>query len=141
MRFKDFNLEVVTVERSSYDYSMTINKNFVTFSKGIVQELDYPSQVLIAFNKDTKVMGIQVCRAKTRGSFKFSKPESEQKGIVQVMNKNLKETLLHIMPEWKPEKRYKVEGFHIPEDKAFVFELSKFEELADFRKNESSAVN
>ncbi|RMI73761.1 hypothetical protein ABNB56_09840 [Streptococcus iniae] len=140
MRFKDFNLEVVTVERSSYDYSMTINKNFVTFSKGIVQELDYPSQVLIAFNKDTKVMGIQVCRAKTRGSFKFSKPESEQKGIVQVMNKNLKETLLHIMPEWKPEKRYKVEGFHIPEDKAFVFELSKFEELADFRKNDSSAV-
>ena len=45
------------------------------------------------------------------------------------------------MPEWKPEKRYKVEGFYIPEDKAFVFELSKFEELADFRKNESSAVN
>ncbi|WP_241154567.1 hypothetical protein [Streptococcus hyointestinalis] len=101
MRFKDFNLEVVTVERSSFDYSMTINKNFVTFSKGIVQELDYPAQVLIAFNKETRVMGIQVCRAKTRGSFKFSKPEGEQKGIVQVMNKNLKETLLHIMPEWK----------------------------------------
>lgn len=79
-------------------------------------------------------MGIQICRAKKRGSFKFSKPESEQKGIVQVMNKNLKETLLHIMPEWKPEKCYKVEGNHIPEDKAFVFEISKFEELADFRK-------
>ncbi|HGL8849825.1 MULTISPECIES: hypothetical protein [Streptococcus] len=141
MRFKDFNLEVVTVERSSYDYSMTINKNFVTFSKGIVQELDYPSQVLIAFNKDTKVMGMQVCRAKTRGSFKFSKPESEQKGIVQVMNKNLKETLLHITPEWKPEKRYKVECIHIPDDKAFVFELSKFEELADFRKIDSSVVD
>lgn len=135
MRFKDFNLEVVTVERASFDFSMTINKNFVTFSKGIVQELDYPAQVLIAFNKDTKVMGIQVCRAKTRGSFKFSKPESEQKGIVQVMNKNLKETLLHIMPEWKVDRRYKVEGIHIPEDKAFVFELTNFEELADFRKN------
>ena len=135
MRFKDFNLEVVTVERASFDFSMTINKNFVTFSKGIVQELDYPAQVLIAFNKDTKVMGIQVCRAKTRGSFKFSKPESEQKGIVQVMNKNLKETLLHIMPEWKVDRKYKVEGIHIPEDKAFVFELTKFEELADFRKN------
>ena len=79
-------------------------------------------------------MGIQVCRAKTRGSFKFSKPEGEQKGIVQVMNKNLKETLLHIMPEWKRGKRYKIEGIHIPEDKAFVFELSKFEELPDFRK-------
>lgn len=105
MRFKDFGLEVVTVERSSFDYSMTINKNFVTFSKGIVQELDYPAQVLIAFNKETRVMGIQVCRAKTRGSFKFSKPEGEQKGIVQVMNKNLKETLLHPRCKMKCNKK------------------------------------
>lgn len=135
MRFKDFNLEVVTVERASMEYSMTVNKNFVTFSKGIVQELDYPAYVLIAFNKETQVMGLQVCRAKTRGSFKFSKPEGEQKGIVQIMNKNLKETLLHIMPKWNEDTRYKVEAIHIPEDKAFVFELSKFEELPDFRKN------
>ena len=137
MRFKDFNLEVVTVEHISFDYSMTVNKNFVTFSKGIVQELDYTAQVLIAFNKETKVMGIQVCRAKTKGLLKFSKPEGEQKGIVQVMNKNLKERLLHIMTVWKSDKRYKIEGIHIPEDKAFVFELTKFEALPDFRKNES----
>lgn len=135
MRFKDFNLKVVTVERASMEYNMTVNKNFVTFSKGIIQELDYPAYVLIAFNKETQVMGLQVCRAKTRGSFKFSKPEGEQKGIVQIMNKNLKETLLHIMPEWNENTRYKVEALHIPEDKAFVFELSKFEELPDFRKN------
>lgn len=136
MRFKDFNLEVVTVERASFEHTMTINKNFITFSKGIVQELDYPGHVLIAFNKDIQVMGLQVCRAKTRGSFKFSKPESNQKGIVQIMNKNLRETLMHIMPEWNEAKRYKVEGIHIPEDKAFVFELTKFEELPDFRKND-----
>ena len=44
MRFKDFNLEVVNVERYSSDYSMTVNKNFVTFSKGIVQALEYPAR-------------------------------------------------------------------------------------------------
>lgn len=136
MRFKDFNLEVVTVERSRFEFSMTVNKNFITFSKGIVQELDYPSHVLIAFNKETKVMGIQVCRAKTRGSFSFSKPESEQKRTVQMMNKSLRETLMRIMPEWNETKRYKVDGIHILEDKAFVFELTKFEELPDFRKND-----
>ena len=136
MRFKDFNLEVVTVERSRFEFSMTVNKNFITFSKGIVQELDYLPHVLIAFHKDTQVMGLQVCRAKTRGSFKFSKPESEQKGIVRIMNKNLREILMHIMPEWNETKRYKVDGIHIPEDKAFVFELTKFEELPDFRKND-----
>lgn len=83
-------------------------------------------------------MGIQVCRAKTRGSFSFSKPESEQKRTVQMMNKNLRETLFYIMDEWSESKRYKIEGIHIPEDKAFIFELSKFEELPDFRKNDSS---
>ena len=50
MRFKDFNLEVVTVERSRFEFSMTVNKNFITFSKGIVQELGYPPHILIAFN-------------------------------------------------------------------------------------------
>jgi uncharacterized protein YuzE len=136
MRFKDYNLEVVTVERSTFEFSMTVNKNFITFSKGIVQALDYPSHVLIAFNKETKVMGIQVCRAKTRGSFSFSKPESEQKRTVQMMNKNLREALFYIMDEWNESKRYKIEGIHIPEDKAFIFELSKFNELPDFRKND-----
>lgn len=43
---------------------------------------------------------------------------------------------MHIMPEWNEAKRYKVEGIHIPEDKAFVFELTKLEELPDFRKND-----
>lgn len=80
--FKDFNLEVVTVKRSSFDYSMPINKNCVSLNKEIVQELDYSAQVLITFNKETKVMGIQVRRAKSR-----------------VMNNNLKETLFNIMPE------------------------------------------
>ncbi|MGT2867091.1 hypothetical protein [Streptococcus fryi] len=135
MRFKDFNLEVVTVDRSRFEFSITVNKNFITFSKGIVQELGYPSHVIIAFNKETKVMGIQVCRPKTRGSFTFSKPESEQKRTVQMMNKNLRETLFYIMDEWSKSKRYKIEGIHIQEDKAFVFELTKFEELADFKKN------
>ncbi len=45
MRFKDLNLEVVNVERYSSDYSMTVNKNFVTFGKGIVQALEYPAHV------------------------------------------------------------------------------------------------
>ena len=95
MSFKDFRLEVVTVERASFDYSMTINKNFVTFSKGIVQELDYLAQVLIAFNKETKVMGIQVCHANTKGAYEFCKSKKVRKGVVQMVNKNLKEILLH----------------------------------------------
>lgn len=41
------------------------------------------------------------------------------------------------MTEWKSVKHYKIEEINIPEDKAFVFELTKFEELPDFRKNES----
>ena len=53
MRFKDFNLEPVTVERTSTEYHMTVNKNFLTFSNGIVQALNYSEQVIFAFNKET----------------------------------------------------------------------------------------
>lgn len=135
MRFKDFNLEPVTVERTSTEHHMTVNKNFVTFSIGIVQALNYSEQVIIAFNKDTKVMGIQACRAKTKGAFKFSKPESEQKGTVQVLNKNVREALMAVMPSWKLDERYRIEGIHIAEDKAFVFELEKSEKLSPYRRD------
>lgn len=35
MGFNDFNLNLVTVERASIEQTMTINKNYVTFIKGI----------------------------------------------------------------------------------------------------------
>lgn len=35
MGFNDFNLNLVTVERASIEHTMTINKNYVTFIKGI----------------------------------------------------------------------------------------------------------
>lgn len=38
------------------------------------------------------------------------------------------------MSDWKSDKRYRVEGIHIPEDKAFIFELKNAEELPEFRK-------
>lgn len=58
MRFSDYDLQVITIEKNASDYSMTVNKNFVTFGKAIAAELNYPSHVIVAFNKDTKVMGI-----------------------------------------------------------------------------------
>lgn len=54
--------------------------------------------------------------------------------MVQMVNKNLKEALLTIMPDWESNKRYKVPGIHIAEDRAFVFELKVYEVLEDFRK-------
>lgn len=35
MGFNDFNLNLVTVERASIEHTITINKNYVTFIKGI----------------------------------------------------------------------------------------------------------
>lgn len=134
MRFSDYDLQVITIEKTTSDYSMTVNKNFVTFSKAIAAELNYPSHVIVAFNKDTKVMGIQVCHANTKGSYEFCKSKKVRKGVVQMMNKNLKEAILTIMPDWESGKRYKVPGIYIAEDRAFVFELKGYEVLKPYRK-------
>ncbi len=39
MRFSDYDLQVITIEKNASDYSMTVNKNFVTFGKAIAAEL------------------------------------------------------------------------------------------------------
>lgn len=134
MRFSDYDLQVITIEKNASDYSMTVNKNFVTFSKAIAAELNYPSHVIVAFNKDTKVMGIQVCHANIKGSYEFCKSKKIRKGVVQMMNKNLKKAILTIMPDWENGKRYKVPGIYIAEDRAFVFELKGYEVLKPYRK-------
>ena len=134
MRFSDYDLQVITIEKTACDYSMTVNKNFVTFSKALAAELNYPSHVIVAFNKDTKVMGIQVCHANTKGSYEFCKSKKVRKGVVQMMNTNLKEAILTIMPDWESGKRYKVPGIYIAEDRAFVFELKSYEVLKPYRK-------
>ena len=134
MRFSDYDLQVITIEKTACDDSMTVNKNFVTFSKALAAELNYPSHVIVAFNKDTKVMGIQVCHANTKGSYEFCKSKKVRKGVVQMMNKNLKEAILTIMPDWESGKRYKVPGIYIAEDRAFVFELKSYEVLKPYRK-------
>ena len=84
--------------------------------------------------KTQKSWGFQVCHANTKGSYEFCKSKKVRKGVVQMVNKNLKEALLTIMPDWESNKRYKVPGIHIAEDRAFVFELKVYEVLEDFRK-------
>jgi hypothetical protein len=134
MRLSDFNLQVINVEKDPNDFTITINKNFVTFSKSLVYEFDYPSHILIAFDTTKRVMGLQVCRAKTKGSFLFSKPETKQKGVVKIMHKGLRNDLFEMMPEWEEGRRYRLSGISIPEDKAIIFELEQYEPLADYRK-------
>ena len=133
MRLSDFNLQVINVKKDPNDFTITINKNFVTFSKSLVYELDYPSHVLIAFDTTKRVMGLQVCRAKAKGSFLFSKPEAKQKGVVKILHKGLRDAFFELMPEWEEGRCYRLSGISVPEDN-IIFELENYEPLADFRK-------
>jgi hypothetical protein len=69
MRLSNFNLQVINVEKDPNDFTITINKNFVTFSKSLVYELDYLTHILIAFDTTKRVMG---CSSETGLFFYFS---------------------------------------------------------------------
>lgn len=45
--------------------------------------------------------GLQVCRAKMKDSFLFSKTETKQKGVVKIVHKGRRDALFDIMPEWE----------------------------------------
>ena len=101
LNFDDYNFEVINVETTG-NYLLTLNKIFA----------------------------IQACKANSLKSIPFSKSESQQKGSIKMQYGALRNILRSLMKDkWKEEMRYQLEGELIPDKKAMIFELEKFNEL------------
>jgi len=123
--FSSLNFETLDANVNTYP-DIYVNVNGITFSKKVVEELNYPAYVLCQIDFKNKVFAIRACRSNEPRSFKFSKPRGEQKGSVSITNKNLTEPIRHCMAgEWKPDKRYKVTGFWVADAKTMCFDLSE----------------
>ncbi len=67
-----------------------------------------------------------MCKSNEAKGFKFSKPKSEQKGVVTNSNRNLVDPLWVVTGEkWVPGKRYKVREFWVADAKTMCFDLNE----------------
>ena len=102
---------------------MFVNVTGITFTKRVLEEMNYPAHIQYSTDTDNKVFGIKACRSVDKGAQPFSKPRGEQVQTLSCGNKNIWEPVREMMKGvWKDNKRYKVTGFML-DKKTMIFVL------------------
>jgi len=116
------NLQVLDITTNASP-DIFVNVTGITFTKRVLEDMNYPSHVQYSTDVDNKVFGIKACRSEDKGAVPFSKPRGEQIYTVICNNKNVTETIRVMMKGvWKDKKRYKVTGFML-DKKTMIFVL------------------
>jgi len=116
------NLQVLDASMNMFP-DMFVNATGITFSKRVLEDLNYPAHIQYSTDTDNKVFGIKACRGVDKGAQPFSKPRGEQTTVFSCNNKNIMEPVREIMKGvWKDNKRYKVTGFML-DNKTMIFVL------------------
>lgn len=138
--FNALNFEVLDANTNAYP-DIFINQNGVTFTKKVLDDLNYPAFVLCQLDVKNKVFAVRMCKNNEQRGYKFSKPRGEQKTTVSITNKNLVDPIRAAMEGvWQSDKRYRVRGFWVADAKTMCFDLSEGVQ-EDYRNTTSEAEN
>lgn len=129
INFKSINLEVIDLSTNSTP-DIFVNLNGITFSKRVLEDLNYPQNVQYCVDAANKVFAIRVCKGNDAKATPFSKPKSEQNTTLTCGIKNLRETIIALIPNYNPKKRYKVTGEYDSENRILYFDMTTGEETA-----------
>lgn len=124
--FSKINLEVIDINTNA-DPDIYINQNGITFSKRVLEDLNYPQNVQYGFDPAQHVFAIKVCKSNEARATSFSKPRAEQTTTLSCGNKNLKEVVVKMIPDYDPKKRYKVTGKFDTENRVMYFDMTTAE--------------
>ena len=123
--FNALNFEVLDANTNAYP-DIFINQNGVTFTKKVLDDLNYPAFVLCQLDAKNKVFAVRMCKSSEQRGYKFSKPKGEQKATVSITNKNLVDPIRAAMEGvWQSDKRYRERGFWVADAKTMCFDLSE----------------
>lgn len=132
--FSKINLEVIDISTNA-DPDIYINQNGITFSKRVLEDLNYPQNAQYGFDPEHHIFAIRVCKSNESKAAAFSKPRAEQTTTLSCGNKNLKEIVAKLIPDYKEKKRYKVTGELDAESRVLYFDMTTAEE-SSFRNAE-----
>ncbi len=80
------HLEVVDLNTNATP-DIYINQSSVTFSKRVLEELNYPQYVQYCVDASQKIFAIRSCKGTETKATAFSKPKTEQNGTVSSSKK------------------------------------------------------
>ena len=132
--FSSINLEVIDLSINSSP-DIFINQGFVSFSKRVLEDLNYPQFVQYCVDASHKIFAIRACKGNETKAAPFSKPKSEQTKNVSCTCKNLRDTLLALIPECDSSQRYKVTGEYDAENRVMYFDMTTAETSSYFNNS------
>ena len=133
INFSNITLEVIDLSVNSSP-DIYINQNGITFSKRVLEDLNYPQYVQYCVDVPHKVFAIRSCKGNEAKATPFSKPKSEQTSTLICNNKNLRDVIVSMIPDFDPNKRYKVTGEYDAENRVMYFDMTTAEE-SNFRSS------
>jgi len=131
IRFSNINLEVLDLSTNATP-DIFINQNGITFSKRVLEDLNYPQNVQYCTAPANKVFAIRVCKSNEAKAVSFSKPRAEQTNTLGCNNKNLHDVIAALIPDYQPKKRYKVTGESDAENRVMYYDMTTAE-VSEFR--------
>lgn len=131
INFKEINLEIIDISTNASP-DIYINAYGITFSKRILEDLNYPQYVQYCMDAEHRVFAIRVCKGTEAKATPFSKPRGEHNGTLSSNNKNMHDTVCRLISEYSPKNRYKVTGYLDAENRTLYFDMTEAE-VSTFR--------
>lgn len=131
--FKNITLEVIDINTNAAP-DIYINQNGITFSKRVLEDMNYPQNVQYCLDAAHKVFAVRVCKGNEAKATSFSRPKAEQNYTLSCGNKNLRDVITAMIPNYNPKLRYRLTGEYDSENKVMYFDLTTAEE-SNFRNN------
>ena len=109
---------------------VSITTNGFTFNRSVVMKLNYPNNVLLLLNIEEQQIAIVPCDEAEENATSFYKPKKSEIISVRWNGKDLLNTLQDMMGWDLSKQTYKVEGYHLKEENAMLFDFKKATVLA-----------
>lgn len=109
---------------------VSVTNNGMTFNKSVIMKLDYPENVLLLIDEDTKRIAVQACTADTPNAAPFyNKGKKNNVLSVRWNGRDLLNTVQNLMGWNLQERGYRIDGVLLKEDHAMLFDLNNAGEL------------
>lgn len=136
-KFSNINLEIIDINTNATP-DIFINQTAITFSKRVLDDLNYPQNVQYCVDSVNKVFAIRFCKGNEAKATPFSKPKAEQTKTLSINNKNLRDIIVAMIPDYDAKKRYKVTGEYDSENRVMYYDMSTAVE-SDYRSTVEKA--
>ena len=121
--FSKINLEIIDINTNA-EPDIYVNQNCITFSKRVLEDMSYPQNVQYGIDPKQHVFAIKVCKSNEARAAGFSKPRGEQTSTLSCGNRNLKDVVAKMIPNYQPKKRYKITGEFDAESRVMYFDMT-----------------